>query len=483
MQTPKPLSLAAAATLIVVLTLFGTKPAAAVPPTPSDGTYKGSIVGGGLARPVVGVAVTPSAEGYWMVASDGGIFAFGDARYVGSTGAIRLNQPIVGMAVTPSGNGYWLVASDGGIFAFGDALFFGSTGALRLNKPIVGMASSPSGNGYWLVAADGGIFAFGDAQFRGSTGAISLNQPIVGMASSPSGTGYWLVASDGGIFAFGDAGFQGSTGAIALNQPIVGMASTPGGTGYWLVAADGGVFAFNAANFGSMGGRCLADRVVGIATSKKGEGYRLAGRDGLVYAFPGGASYAFEATEGGCRPVRWNPCAPISYVVNATGGPFNALALAQAAVDQISSVTGISFRFEGLTDEAADSQRPIVQSRYGQRYAPLLIAWADARAIGGAAGLGGLNYLGFGGAPTQAVSGFAYVARTVTALGNDSLQTGILLHELGHALGLDHADDTRQVMNSQGDAGQPITAYIDGDLAGLERLGRNAGCLTPLPAR
>ena len=47
--------------------------------------------------------------------------------------------------------GYWLVASDGGIFSFGGARFFGSTGRFKLNKPIVGVASTPSGDGYWLV--------------------------------------------------------------------------------------------------------------------------------------------------------------------------------------------------------------------------------------------------------------------------------------------------------------------------------------------
>jgi hypothetical protein len=114
------------------------------------------------------------------------------------------------MAVTPDGGGYWLVASDGGIFAFGDAQFYGSTGAIHLNKPIVGMAVTPDGGGYWLVASDGGIFAFGDAQFYGSTGAIHLNRPIVGMTAMPDGRGYWLAASDGGIFAFGDAPFEGS---------------------------------------------------------------------------------------------------------------------------------------------------------------------------------------------------------------------------------------------------------------------------------
>jgi hypothetical protein len=77
-----------------------------------------------------------------------------------------------------------LVASDGGIFSFGDAGFFGSTGALHLNQPIVGMAATPDGRGYWLVASDGGIFSFGDAAFFGSTGAIHLNQPIVGMGGT-----------------------------------------------------------------------------------------------------------------------------------------------------------------------------------------------------------------------------------------------------------------------------------------------------------
>ena len=77
------------------------------------------------------------------------------------------------------------MASDGGIFSFGDAAFFGSMGGRPLNKPIVGMAATPDGGGYWLVASDGGIFSFGDAAFLGSMGGKPLNKPIVGMASDP----------------------------------------------------------------------------------------------------------------------------------------------------------------------------------------------------------------------------------------------------------------------------------------------------------
>ena len=75
---------------------------------------------------------------------------------------------MVGMAPTPSGQGYWLVAADGGIFAYGDAAFDGSTGALDLARPVVGMAGYGDDAGYWLVARDGGIFAFGGAPYLGS---------------------------------------------------------------------------------------------------------------------------------------------------------------------------------------------------------------------------------------------------------------------------------------------------------------------------
>jgi hypothetical protein len=233
------------------------------------------------------VSSGPAATGgYWLVASDGGIFSFGKAGFFGSTGAMTLNKPIVGMASTPDGKGYWLVASDGGIFAYGDAAFFGSTGAKTLNKPIVGMASTPDGRGYWLVASDGGIFAYGDAGFFGSTGAKTLNKPIVGMASTPDGKGYWLVASDGGIFAYGDAAFFGSTGAMTLNKPIVGMASTPDGQGYWLVASDGGIFAYgDAAFFGSTGAKTLNKPIVGMSASPDGRGYWLVASDGGIFAY------------------------------------------------------------------------------------------------------------------------------------------------------------------------------------------------------
>ena len=235
---------------------------------------------------IVASAGDTATGGYWLTASDGGVFAFG-APFEGSAGALPLVRPVVGMTPTASDLGYWLVASDGGIFAYGDAAFHGSMGGRPLDQPIVGVAATPDGGGYWLVASDGGIFAFGDAGFYGSMGGRPLNRPIVGMATTPDGHGYWLVASDGGVFAFGDATFQGSTGAITLNQPIVGMESGGVSGGYRLVAADGGLFSFGTPFYGAAVGQ-LQRSAVSLDTS--GTGYRIVSADGSVYAF-GGARY------------------------------------------------------------------------------------------------------------------------------------------------------------------------------------------------
>ncbi|TMK40018.1 MAG: carboxypeptidase-like regulatory domain-containing protein, partial [Actinobacteria bacterium] len=166
--------------------------------------------------------------------------------FFGSMGGTPLNKPIVGMAATPTGNGYWLVASDGGVFSFGGAAFHGSTGSIKLNKPIVAMAATPTGAGYWFVASDGGVFAFGDAGFFGSAGGTLASRTVVAMGAAPAGNGYWLIASDGGVIPEGAAGSFGSLSGTPLTSPIVTFAVTPGGTGYWLGAVDGGLFGYGS---------------------------------------------------------------------------------------------------------------------------------------------------------------------------------------------------------------------------------------------
>jgi len=110
----------------------------------------------------------------------------------------------VGMAATPDGKGYWLTASDGGIFAFGDAGFYGSMGGTSLAAPMLSITPMPNGTGYWTVAHDGGVFAFGAADFygrvvyNGDTGTPTGPMPqvttsaiksIFGLSSSTIDTG------------------------------------------------------------------------------------------------------------------------------------------------------------------------------------------------------------------------------------------------------------------------------------------------------
>ncbi|HUY86845.1 MAG TPA: protease pro-enzyme activation domain-containing protein [Acidimicrobiales bacterium] len=157
---------------------------------------------------IANMAVTPDGLGYWLLGGDGGIFSYGDAAFYGSTGQINptkapggsngviLSKPVVGLVPTIDSKGYWMVATDGGIFAFGDATFLGSSGQIDPTKsaggsnsfvpakPINGMVSTADGGGYWMVAADGGVFAFGDAGFVGSLGNNPPATPIVAFAPS-----------------------------------------------------------------------------------------------------------------------------------------------------------------------------------------------------------------------------------------------------------------------------------------------------------
>ncbi len=75
------------------------------------------------------------------------------------------------------------MASDGGIFAFGDAGFDGSLGNVPQSRPIVAMAADSSGGGYWFTNNNGAVTPFGNATYWGSAPQV-LAAPVVGMAEA-----------------------------------------------------------------------------------------------------------------------------------------------------------------------------------------------------------------------------------------------------------------------------------------------------------
>ena len=259
---------------------------------PGDGNYQSSV---SSAQPLT--ISTQINHGYWLVGSDGGIFAFGAAQFFGSTGSLALQRPVVGITPTSDRKGYWLVASDGGIFAFGDAGFYGSIpgsgiapagtpGSVpKLSAPIVGMVPSPDGGGYFMVASDGGVFAFGDAHFAGSCQTIGGCQgSVVAIMTDSSGTGYWLVTGRGNVYAFGDALYDGAPG----NQgpAVTSAVRTPDGAGYWILLSNGSVYAYGDARYlGGAVGLGGFDPATTIFATGDGGGYSVAAANGAVNTY------------------------------------------------------------------------------------------------------------------------------------------------------------------------------------------------------
>jgi len=233
----------------------------------------------GVAR----IVATPDGQGFYVLAHDGTVHAFGDAVHRGDA---QLPHPAVAMAVTADGGGYWVFDANGCTQNFGDApVFSASVCGVHLNGPVLDAAATTDGKGYWLVASDGGMFTFGDAPFKGSMGGARLNAPVVGMA--PGAGGYWEVAADGGVFAFG-VPFKGSMGGTRLNRPVAGMVAS--GSGYLMVGADGGAFNFGNPFFGSLGASPPLSDVIATAPSFSNgvpNGYWMLDRGGEVFGFGG----------------------------------------------------------------------------------------------------------------------------------------------------------------------------------------------------
>jgi hypothetical protein len=201
-----------------------------------------------------------------------------------------------------------------------------------------------------------------------------------------------------------------------------------------------------------------------------------------------GAPYALWARDHRGAPLRWDACSPIRFRINLRDAPSGAQQDIEHALDILSDASGLDLLLEGLTEEAPDPERPLVEpDGSGWRWRPVLIAWAHPDTHG--SGLTAADravalpvavrdgdresyvtgQVVLNAARPDLVPGFADRSTAVGAT---------LLHELGHVLGLDHVDDPGQLMSVDPGSG-PVTLG-SGDLAGLQRIGSAAGC-TPAP--
>jgi len=196
---------------------------------------------------------------------------------------------------------------------------------------------------------------------------------------------------------------------------------------------------------------------------------------------PGGGAHAFALLqENGVSPVAYDPCRQIHYVIRPDQAPAGGEELVHAVVARLAETTGLQFVYDGPTDEALSDDRPPFQpDLYGDRWAPVLVAWQtpeeNPTLAGDIVGEGGSNGIALGTGPRIYVTGSVSLdsgqfPSILERRDGAEIAKGIMLHEFGHVLGLDHVDDDDQLMYPETNPG--VVDFAAGDLEGLARLGR-----------
>lgn len=192
-----------------------------------------------------------------------------------------------------------------------------------------------------------------------------------------------------------------------------------------------------------------------------------------------GGAYSFIAMQTDGTPVAYDPCRPIHYVVRPDNAPPGGEEVVQAAFARIGEVTGLRFVHDGASDEPTTIDRPIFQpDRYGDRWAPVLVAWEteeqNPALVGDTVGQAGSVAVALGQGTQVFVTGSVSldagrIPEILAFRDGEETVRGIILHELGHLVGLGHVDDTTQLMYPE--ARREVADFAAGDLTGLAALG------------
>lgn len=178
------------------------------------------------------------------------------------------------------------------------------------------------------------------------------------------------------------------------------------------------------------------------------------------------------------RPVSYDPCRTIHYEIRVGRGPLNGANLVHEGVKKLSAATGFTFVFDGMSDEVPQWDDIRDPGR------PVFIGWADDTETdmwdhhADAAGVGGSETVMAPDGRMVFVTGFAVLKPDNSlppTFGQGETEGTVLLHELGHVVGLDHVDDENEVMHG-GVTHFSGEGYGPGDLRGLWEVGASRGC-------
>ncbi len=196
---------------------------------------------------------------------------------------------------------------------------------------------------------------------------------------------------------------------------------------------------------------------------------------GASYTDPRGFTYLRTQRYDRNTPVGYDPCQRIDVVINPTDGPPQAQIIVQEAVDTIAGISGLHLRVVGTTDESAVSRwasTPAVWDR-----SPVLVDWTTRakyaelsdQAIGRGGSISATTITGKEVYVTGAVAlDGPYLRAALLRPNGRHVVRMVVMHELGHVLGLGHIERAGEIMSYQGTPLSPGP----GDRAGLQSLGQ-----------
>jgi hypothetical protein len=179
--------------------------------------------------------------------------------------------------------------------------------------------------------------------------------------------------------------------------------------------------------------------------------------------------------------LRWNPCTAVHWRADLRNAPAGTLVLLKSAVADLSSKTGIPFTYDGaasyIPQKTSTGQPSSLIVSFGRRPGR---PWASNYLTGGTnVGYGGFTANGSyknGRIVYSITKGFVVIDADRFPFLSAKVKKDVLMHELGHAAGLNHAKYSSELMYPTISDSSP-TGYSAGDLSGLRLLGRSAGCL------